>query len=107
MSEYIKREDVLDAVLFALVGTGHQSRAIWAIRDVNTADVVEVRHGKWELEHETYGKMRCSHCKHNCPTERKPDTYEDFQMTDFYVDSPYCPNCGAKMDGERSENGKS
>lgn len=40
MDEYIKREDALDAVLFALVGTGHQSRAIEAIRDVSTADVV-------------------------------------------------------------------
>lgn len=42
MSEYINREDALDAVLFALVGTGHQSRAIYAIRELPTADVVEV-----------------------------------------------------------------
>lgn len=41
---YIKREDALDAVLFALAGTGYQSNAIYAIRDVPTADVVEVRH---------------------------------------------------------------
>jgi hypothetical protein len=40
MDEYIKREDALDAVLFALVGTGYQSRAIYAIRDIATADVV-------------------------------------------------------------------
>ena len=40
MDEYIKREDALDAVLFALVGTGVQSRAIYAIREVPTADVV-------------------------------------------------------------------
>jgi hypothetical protein len=40
MDEYIKREDALDAVLFALVGTGHQSKAIYAIRDVPTADVI-------------------------------------------------------------------
>ena len=39
MDEYIKREDALDAVLFALAGTGYQSRAIDAIRDVSTADV--------------------------------------------------------------------
>lgn len=37
MDEYIKREDALDAVLFALSGTGYQSRAITAIRDVPTA----------------------------------------------------------------------
>lgn len=40
MDEYIKREDALDAVLFALVGTGYQSRAIYAVKDVPTADVV-------------------------------------------------------------------
>lgn len=39
MDEYIKREDALDAVLFALVGTGYQSQAIYAIRDIPTADV--------------------------------------------------------------------
>jgi hypothetical protein len=37
MEEYIKREDALDAVLFALSGTGYQSRAITAIRNVPTA----------------------------------------------------------------------
>lgn len=42
MDEYIKREDALDAVLFALVGTGYQSRAIDAIRDVPTANVTPI-----------------------------------------------------------------
>lgn len=37
MDEYIRREDALDAVLFALSGTGYQSRAITAIRNVPTA----------------------------------------------------------------------
>ena len=45
MNEYIKREDALDAVLFALVGTGHQSNAIYAIRDIPTADAVEIPEG--------------------------------------------------------------
>ena len=40
MEEYIKREDALDAVLFALVGTGFQSKAIYAIREIPTEDVV-------------------------------------------------------------------
>jgi hypothetical protein len=53
--------------------------------------------GEWKLEHETYGKMRCSVCGKECPTERKPDPYEDYQMTDWYVTSPFCPTCGAKM----------
>ena len=39
MDEYIKREDALDAVLFALVGTGYQSRALDAVRYVPAVDV--------------------------------------------------------------------
>ncbi len=50
MDEYIKREDALDAVLFALSGTGYQSRAICAIRGVPTTDVVDV--------------VRCKDCVH-------------------------------------------
>ena len=55
--------------------------------------------GEWILEHKTYGKMRCSVCGKECPTERKPDPYEDYQKTDYYITSPFCPNCGAKMKG--------
>ena len=51
MDEYIKREDALDAVLFALCGTGHQSKAIYAVRGVPIADVVEV--------------VRCKDCKYS------------------------------------------
>ena len=40
MDEYINREDALDAVLFALAGTGHQSRAINGIKYLPIADVV-------------------------------------------------------------------
>lgn len=43
MNEYIKREDALDAVLFAMVGTGYQSNAISAIRYVPSAKVVPKR----------------------------------------------------------------
>ena len=70
-----------------------------------TADVVEVRHGEWVLEHETYGQMMCSVCGKECPTERKPDPYEECRMTNFYIKSNYCPNCGAKMDGKGDNDG--
>lgn len=69
-----------------------------AIKDVKrfpTADVVEVRHGHW-IEH-----------------IEKPDWLED-DVEVFYncsecgtshwsITPPFCPNCGAKMDGERRE----
>lgn len=58
--------------------------------NIPTADVVEVRHGKWEAKEHTsistnrhYYTFRCSECKKWNGTHRQN----------------YCPNCGAKMDG--------
>ena len=110
MAEYIDRQkliqDINDSVVFSTRnGVSAELRGAHKIVDriysAPSADVVEVVHAKWEFEHETYGEMRCSHCKYNCPTERKPDPYEGYQMTDFYVESPYCPNCGAKREVEK------
>ena len=75
MDEYIKREDALDTVLFALVGTGLQSTAIYALRDVPTADVEEnkdceqcIHFGKHATEYP------CSHCR-NCYTDKFQPRY--------------------------------
>ena len=56
---------------------------------INAQPTVEVVHGRWEhTEH--YGFLRCSKCK---------DVYvEDEWLADGKWG--YCPNCGAKMDGE-------
>ena len=59
MDEYIKREDALDAVLFALSGTGYQSRAITAIRDVPAVDVA--REIFEEIEKLSYRFMNDKH----------------------------------------------
>ena len=54
------------------------------VETAETADVQEVRHGKWEKCKECCCEYRCSVCE-----------YELCRTTN------YCPNCGAKMDGER------
>ena len=54
-----------------------------------TADVVEVRHGEW-VKLSAHSDICCSLCK------RPPKIV-------FGVAPLYCPNCGAKMDGERRE----
>ena len=56
-----------------------------------TADVVEVKHGEWYLHPD--GSGTCS----NCNRIQK-------SVWDFDNIQNYCPNCGAKMDGERREN---
>ena len=61
-----------------------------------TADVVEVKHGEWKYPPYapfggSYEMKRCTVCGY------KPN---------FDADNPYtkfCPECGAKMDGERKE----
>lgn len=45
--------------------------------------------GEWIFEHEFYGKMFCSNCKEEALVNECSE----------YVDSDFCPNCGAKMKG--------
>ena len=58
--------------------------AINAVEDVNAVDAAPVVHGKWEVI-ENCGITRCLACKWNFKG---------------YIEYKYCPNCGARMDGE-------
>ena len=60
---------------------------VFSISDVRlpAADVAPVRHGHW-IECNYGLTFECSECKY--PTE--------YNLTD------YCPNCGAKMDGDKN-----
>ena len=59
-----------------------------------TADVVEVKHGKWlKKTDDIYYWYECSECSERPPCDRYKET--------FFSD--YCPHCGAKMDGERRD----
>ena len=68
------------------------------IRKVGIMDAVPVKHGYWvkaDLD-ETY--VTCSNCKSVGDKDRmafNPGYAKDILK--------YCPNCGAKMDGERRE----
>jgi len=69
--------------------------AMQAIIDAPAADVVEVRHGRWirtdGIVHGIVSKVySCSLCKRNAGVSENG----------FWYLSDYCPNCGAKMDGE-------
>ena len=54
----------------------------WVLSHTPTIDAELVIHGRWEIV-DFAGNMRCSACG---------------QIMD--TDYNYCPNCGAKMDGE-------
>lgn len=58
------------------------------------ADVVEVRHGEWlDAQYTYFGAKRyeCSLCRDD----------EFWKRRYIEIKENYCPNCGAKMDGEK------
>lgn len=93
MDEYINKQAFLDH----MKRTDRYFNVKFDIENFPNADVAPIVHGRWELEYETYGKMRCSVCKKEALIEKAID---DVGVTTIYVDSNYCPNCGAKMDGD-------
>lgn len=100
MAEYIERDLAIEFLPVAY------DSAINALRNVPAADVAQVVHGRWvaqcvvetdggwTLEDAPYNEYQ--HSNPICSICRKTallDGGED------YVASPYCPNCGARMDG--------
>ncbi len=80
--EYIERE----ALVEQLKKEECDCEWLWTILCVPTADVAPVRHGYW-INENFY--THCSACG-------KMAIYDKYGQE---VESDYCPNCGAKMDG--------
>ena len=109
---YIERETALE---FVLNNTPHingettMKCVARAIKEVPTADVVEVRHGEWEIKARSYRMLddydeelyvECPYCKR---TFYAPYEFDDEKIIAYARENyPYC-HCGAKMDGERKE----
>lgn len=102
MAEYIKREAAVKAVekyglTNGVVWGRHTGLAICIaseIADIPAADVAPVVHGRWEQDAD--GDWYCTNCDEVvaiCESGRER-TYR----------KPYCPNCGAKMDGKEVQN---
>lgn len=60
-----------------------------AIMDCKTADVKEVRHGKWEVCGLFDDFAKCSCCG-----------YKELSYHVFYNGFKYCPMCGAELGGD-------
>ena len=72
---------------------GRPSDPVCLVEDAPTVDAVPVKHGRWVFgvdsetgERDLYA-WTCSECNEKYPWQPN-----------------YCPNCGAKMDGERRES---
>ena len=99
---YIRIQDLIDALSRLMTGQT-MSGYTWmyttdvydAIASLPSADVVQVRHGKWKYKgvcgienNIAIRRYKCSECRE-----------------DIVCDYPYnfCPNCGAKMDARGEE----
>ena len=82
MAEYINRDDLLKAAW----DKPTLSLSVYDIGNIKPVDVSTVRHGRWE-------------CGKPCPVCGR-DRFDGLDA-DIWADwePPYCPNCGAKMDG--------
>ena len=114
MPKYIER-DALEVALnhrlnFLMAENGEYDHytsgfdeAVTRVEAFPAADVAPVRHGKWVFGKDlpySWGQipknkyhLYCSEC-----LEQAFNRSED-NDPDFDVDTSYCPNCGAKMDG--------
>lgn len=118
MDKYIKKEEAIRALLNDApeqVGYSREDAAD-CIRYMDTADVATVRHGRWILEaHDERVNYRwnvtaeCSEC---CDEQKEiwagffpnvpPPIARDVALVsaESVKLSNYCPNCGARMDGD-------
>ena len=72
------------------------------VSEAHTVEAVEVVHGRWMKTKEPLGwqevdVVECSIC-HESWLGDEDDSF------DYLEHWHYCPNCGAKMDGERKDN---
>ena len=91
MHGYIKRETAVRAVMAAKWVDGSDgAMAREIVTTAPTADVAPVRHGRWD--------------GNDCTVCKLPWNYNMVQNADdwgYFDPMPdYCPNCGAKMDGD-------
>lgn len=81
MAEYIDKEALRDALYDADAIT---MNGVKILNQFPSSDVEPVRHGRWIASHDEF--CACSICKYS--------VYVGWNQTN------YCPNCGAKMDGD-------
>ena len=109
MAEYIEREalrKILEnwrdahADVDDEQGCGLLEDVIWEVDAQPAADVVPVVHGRWEREPSSYwrwtssGAVAVTRTTYRCGLCGRGTA----------VKSNYCPNCGAKMDGDSDES---
>lgn len=91
MAEYIELEAAIALIREqGVYGEGHsdeerENNVISMLESIPTADVAQVVHARWNDD------GRCTNCGCHAPF---------WCMASTYHESPFCFECGARMDGE-------
>lgn len=104
MAEYIERERIAMAVLGLTIVdpmvAQYADAVLLQIQQAPAADVVEVRRGRWESvknpQWPAYSHDKCSIC--GWWNTKNALCYDGHNKPGHRLN--YCPNCGARMDGE-------
>lgn len=90
MADYIKRDSVTNLIKLMEYPNGviecYADEFISDINAIPSADVAPVKHGRWEKQ------IQCSECGWYFE--------DDVLIEPILVFFNYCPNCGARIDGE-------
>ena len=88
-----------DTLYFDMTDSIEQQKAEDARDEAPTVDAIPVRHGKWIYSgiRGRFPACACSEC----------GNVENADWAILGDNVNYCPNCGAKMDGERREDADS
>ena len=85
---YLQKNNKEDPTMEAVIDTFKKAKDL--ISALPTADVVEVRHGRWETVIGTRNSPKWGNNRVACSECRRSG----------YTRYAYCPHCGAKMDGK-------
>ena len=97
MAEYIKRQEVCSKINELPLTEDAAMEILWAVDKIPTADVAPVVHGhNKNLKYAKCDEFRCSVCGIHLEDWNLYD--EDDWGSEFVF--KFCPNCGAKMDGD-------
>lgn len=114
-NEFLKYEIKRNGCVPLIDGGGYNlDRLDDEVNNFPAADVQEIRHGKWIYDKD-YDWFHCSECQCVAPSVNTFKEQFDYDWDEnlissgyeeytSYIQTNYCPECGAKMDGKEDEN---
>ncbi len=93
--EYIERREVYSEINKLPLTEDAAMEILWAVDKIPTADVAPVVHSSWEeIKDDPHGifdyHFKCKKCHGETPQKA------------YLIAPDFCPNCGAKMEGDTS-----